>query len=264
MIRVALILALLIGMTGCASAQPGRPDPAVVLLGQSWVGLWRDGKMVAMQEKPGWQFQAARLTGDGATVEITAYPVDRPDAPVTVFRFDTDRLAAGGRRAEAAAAQWPPLAAPLGTDLRVPDAARPEGPMRVATDVEGVRVTRAGATGGRRLPPGSWRIAMSPDGSTAAAFARPTAGDGAWPGTVWDIRTGRDIAAPGLGIDDGSARENGAARSLACLLPRGEGAILTYIGAPADRSSEYLPFGKAGATAVPLSTPYVVTCLAVP
>jgi hypothetical protein len=263
--RHPFALALAVLTMAPAAGSPASPR-GTILLGQSWLGLWRGGRLVASREQPGWQFNAARLSADGRFVQIAAYPSGGSDGGVTVLRFDARTLAPSGKAPDAQAANWDPLPSPLGTDMRIPDATAPGGAL-VATPAAGgtmlaPRDTKTGAS--HHLPKGVWRAAVSPDGSTAAAFARPAASGARWPGQAWSTRTGQPIAATGLSIDDGSGRDNGAARSLACLLPNGEGAIFTYVGAPADSHSEYQPFGPYAGRAVPLKGPYVMTCLAPP
>jgi hypothetical protein len=105
------------------------------------------------------------------------------------------------------------------------------------------------------------RGALSPDGGTAIVFVQPPDGGARWPGLAWDAATGNALPSDGLFIDDGSARDPPAARSLACLLPDGKGAIFSLIGAPADRSSEAVLFEGATARRLPLNTAYVQRCV---
>ncbi len=285
---LAIALAAAAGGVGAAeSRQEGAAAPATILIGQSWLGLWQDGKLLRRADEDGWQFNAARLSADGATVEIAAYPTGASasggDAAI-VMRFDSRTLALLGKVRDPSAGQWRPPPPPVGTDTP----AAPEAPASVHIEAGETLVAASAAVvltaapagkdgtvlqlraadgkalgAPRRLPPGDWRAALSPDGSTVAAFVRPAKADGrAWPGEAWDAASGKAIAAPGLSIDDGASRESGAARALACLLPHGQGAIVTYIGAPADRYSEYEPFGPGAAPAAPLDTPYVMSCLA--
>ena len=140
-----------------------------------------------------------------------------------MLRFDLARLRLTGTVKARDAGNWPPLPAPVGTD---------------------------GDPGNDR------RIVRAPDESVVATFARPASG-AVWRGNV-TAANGRPAIRQKLDIDDGSTRENGAALALACLLPRGEGAIMTYLGPPADRYSEFV---GAGRKAQRLSAPYVMTCV---
>ena len=67
-----------------------------------------------------------------------------------------------------------------------------------------------------------------------------------------------------LSIDSGATRELGQARSLACLLPNGAGAIFSLIGQPADRASEAILFQGATSRRVALATAYVLRCVIAP
>ncbi|MGO4870236.1 MAG: hypothetical protein ACLPGW_06430 [Roseiarcus sp.] len=286
---LAIALAAAAGRVGAAEnrREGAAAAPATILIGQSWLGLWQDGKLVRRVDEAAWQFNAARLSADGATVEIAAYPTDAlasgGDA-ATVMRFDRRTLALLGKVRDPSAGQWRPQPPPVGTDTP----AAPEAPASLHIEAGETLVAASAAVvltaapagkdgtvlqlrtadgkalgAPRRLPPGDWRAALSPDGSTVAAFVRPAAADGrAWPAEAWDAASGKAIAAPGLSIDDGASRESGAARALACLLPHGQGAIITYVGAPADSYSEYVPFGPGAGPAAPLDTPYVMSCLA--
>lgn len=271
------------------AATTATASPAVILVGASWIGLWVDGKVQRETQQPGWQFNAARLAPDGSVLEVAAYaakPAAIDDGAATVLRFNTRTLALLGSERNAQAGQWPPLPAPVGIDTpEAPDA--PPGfallPGAKVAAVAGDRLLTAlpdaargmtvqpwqangqGIGPPQTLPPGDWRLALSPDGRSAAAFLRGTAARGAaWAARVWDLASGQTLPSPGLAIDDGGARPDGAARALACLLPQGAGAIVTYLGAPADRRSEFVPFSPPGAAAVRLDTPYVTSCLQAP
>ncbi|PXA91108.1 hypothetical protein DMC47_26285 [Nostoc sp. 3335mG] len=244
MLRLLLIVALA-APSPVAAQRRSAPEPVTVLIGQSWIGLWRGGRVVASRTVTGWQFGAARLSADGRMVEIAATRSDAAQGGDTILRFDIRTLKprAQGRDPRLTAA---PVRTPIGTDAGVPD------------DREAL--ARTGREGGRMAGPTD-RVVLSADGVMVAMFA-PSAEPGApWSGRVMRLKDGQAQSAPGLFIDDGTRRDNGAARSLACLLPRGEGAIFTYIGAPADRESEYQPL-TPGAAPVPLKTPYVMSCLA--
>lgn len=108
---------------------------------------------------------------------------------------------------------------------------------------------------------GQLRGALSPDGGTAIVFVEPPDGGMHWPGVAWAVASGKDLPSDGLFIDDGAERDPPAARSLACLLPDGAGAIFSLIGQPADRSSEAVLFAGAKARRVPLNTGYVQRCV---
>ena len=221
--RAALAL-ILLAVGTLATARP-VPNPATLLVGQSWLGRWQGGKLVAQADEPAWQFNSIRRSPDGKAIEVAAYPADRDlaidAASVRVLRFDPLTLRRIGERTDPTAAQWQPVPAPVG-------------------------IAQA-------------RI-KSPDGALIAIFARPRRHGAPWVGRVRDLRNGRTIAAQGLSIDQGLTRDPPVNRSIACLLPQGEGAIMTYLGAPADGYSEYLPF-KHGRKAVELQTPYVKSCL---
>lgn len=221
------------------------PQQATVLIGQSWIGLWRGGRVVASRTVTGWRFGAARLSPDGRMVEIAATRTDAAQGGDTILRFDIRTLKprAQGRDPRLADA---PVRTPIGTDTGIPD--------------DRAALAGAGREGGR-MAESTDRVVLSADGAMAAMFAPPPEPGAPWPGRTARLKDGQAQSAHGLFIDDGTRRDNGAARSLACLLPRGEGAIFTYIGAPADRESEYQPL-TPGAAPVPLKTPYVMSCLA--
>lgn len=277
---------------GSAVAAPG-PDagPVTLLVGPSWLGLWQGGKLQRRVDAVDWNFNAVHLSADGKAIEVAAYPSNdsgrAADAP-GVLRYDAHTLEALGRTADAAAGAWRPLPAPLGTDSpdlpvgpSAPAASAVEaGSTLVAVRGEAWLTAASAAAGGTRLQVRDaagqtvgpahtiagavWRAALSPDGSTVAAFTPGADKRQAWPGMAWAAATGQTLATPGFSVDDGSARENGAPRTLACLLPRGEGAIFTYLGAPADRWSEFLPFAPGAGTAIRLDTPWVMGCISLP
>jgi hypothetical protein len=295
-LAVVLLLTILAdtdcsGNTRTAQAQPSQTKaaaftagrPATILIGQSWLGLWQGGKLVKRVATPQWQFNAARLSPDGSAVEIAAYP-NPPSTTTTesatVLRYDARTLTLLGQKSDADAGNWQPLPPPVGTDdpspvdtpagltLRPGETLLSAFTNRVLTATRGkagtdlqVR-TAAGAPVGTSHPVagGTVHAALSPDGTTAAAFTKPAGKATRWLGQVWDVASGKAIPAPSLSVDDGAGRENQAPRALACLLPRGEGAILSYIGAPADRGSEFLSFSMDD-KAAPLDAPYVMTCL---
>ena len=287
---VAIALAGAAYFSAAGTLQKGAAAaPATILIGQSWLGLWQDGKLVRRANEAGWQFNAARLSADGATVEIAAYRTGASASgggdAATVMRYDSRTLALLGKVRNPSAGQWQPLPPPVGTDApalpKAPATLHIEtGETLVAANAAAVLTAALAGKDGtilrlrlagdgnalgtpHRLPPGDWRAALSPDGSTVAAFVRPATAVGrAWPGEAWDGASGKAIEARGLSVDDGTLRESGAARALACLLPHGQGAIFTYVGAPADRYSEYESFGPGTGPAVRLDTPYVMSCLA--
>lgn len=268
--KISLLAVFTAALVGWA-VQAAEPKPTTILIGQSWLGLWRDGKLVASREEAGWQFNAVQLSRDAKTVQVAAYRKNGRAEPITVLTFDTGHLTPGARKTDPKAAAWPPLPAPLQTDMSVPDATAP-GAALVSTSVAGgtmLRLRNAQRSADspsefHLLPKGEWRTAISPDGSIAAAFGKPASQNAAWPGQAWNTKNGQAIPTQGLTIDDGSTRENGASRTLACLLPQGEGAIFTYLGTPADNASEYQPSGPDTSRATALKTPYVMTCLDVP
>ncbi|NTV95814.1 MAG: hypothetical protein HGA75_10405 [Thiobacillus sp.] len=215
---------------------------------------------------------------------MAAYPAaDKTgdnDIP-SVLRYDLRTLALLGQKPDSTAGQWPPLPSPVGIDnFFVPE--QPKSNLAAGTRVIAVQgatwLTAASTTGGgtvlqvysadgkpigpaHTLGSTEWRAALSPDGSTVAVFTPGQAAGQAWNGMAWAAATGLAIVAPDLMIDDGSARENGAPRALACLLPHAEGAIFTYVGAPADRYSEFQSFTPNTGPATQLDTHWVMGCL---
>jgi hypothetical protein len=286
-VTVLLVTALAATDYGIVHAQRSASDtpapatsaaPATILIGETWLGLWRNGKVAKRVDEAGWQISAARLSSDGNVIEVAAFANPTrgtQDETATVFRFDAHTLAALGQVKDPNAGNWPPLAAPIGTDEPTLPEPTATPQLKVGETViadNGVMLlTKAGATlqartsagvatgAAHHIAAGEVRAALSPDGSTAATFAKPTNKAKAWPGEAWDIATGK-LVATGLSIDDGTGRDNQAARALACLLPQGEGAIFTLVGAPADRVSEFQRFGS-GTKPVTLDTPYVMTCV---
>lgn len=256
-------LVLLLGVVATAGPSAAAPPQSrgVVLIGLDWIGLWRDGRVVASHDEPNWAFQAARLSADKKTIEVVAY-ADHQDRSATVtLHFDARTLAPGPRTTDRAAGDWPTLVTPIDPDPRAPDATASNGALVAIRSAGGLVVKpRAGGVA-HPLPGGTWRMAVSPDGSTAAAFAKPSAAHAPWRGRAWNTRTGRRIVAPGLTIDDGARRDNNASRGMGCLLPDGAGAIFTYVGAPADRWSEYQAFGARAGKPVELKTSYVMACI---
>lgn len=289
---------LLLGGVGCdrsghptqvpAAYPAAGSGPTTLLVGQSWLGLWQGGKLQRRVTADGWQFNAARLSPDGTTVEVVAYPTsDKTGAGDTpsVFRYTWRTLALLSRQPDPTAGQRQPLPPPVGTDTAfVPSPPTQPGipNLEAGADLVAIQgatwLTAASATGdgtvlrvrsadGKPIGPMhalasiEWRAALSPDGSTVAVFTRGQAAGQAWRGTAWVAASGQTISAPGLTIDDGSERENGAPRALACLLPHGEGAIFTYVGAPADRYSEFQSFAPGAGSAAKLDTPWVMGCL---
>lgn len=231
--------AMLAVASGAAAA--GRPAPATtVLVGRSWLGLWRGGRVAVRRPLPGWTLGAARLRG--TTVEVAATRDEATESDDTVLFFDAGTLAPRGRGHDAALARAEGRS-PIGVDSGVPD-------DRAALS----------AKTARRVPSAA-RVVLSADGATMAMFAPATTTGAPWRGRLLDATTARPLAGEAPIIDDGGTRENGAARAVACLLPRGEGVIYTLLGAPADRVSEYQRFA-AGATPVTLTTDYVMSCLA--
>ncbi|TCJ11612.1 hypothetical protein EZJ19_15175 [Parasulfuritortus cantonensis] len=286
---------LLTGAVGCDRPAPKAQVPAAstvadsrpvtLLVGQSWLGLWQAGQLRCRADAVGWQFNAVRLSSDGMAVEVAAYATaDKAgeDATPSVLRYELRTLAPLGRQPDPTAGRWQPLPPPVGTDTAFvppqPGAADLETGARlvavqgtgslVATPADGGgTVLQVRGADGKPIGPGhllagaEWRAALSPDGSTAVVFRPGREAGQAWHGLVWLAATGRTIPAPGLGIDDGSVRENGAPRAMACLLPQGEGAIFTYIGAPADRYSEFQSLAPGPSPATKLDTPWVMGCL---
>ncbi|MEN3748859.1 hypothetical protein TPR58_16915 [Sphingomonas sp. HF-S3] len=220
------------------------PQQATILIGQSWLGLWRGGRVAASRTMTGWQFGAARLTPDGRMVEIAATRTDAAQGGDTILRFDARTLSPRGQGRDPVLAAAP-VRTPIGTDTGMAD--------------DRAALARAGRDGGRLAGPND-RVVLSADGKTVAMFAPSPEPGAPWTGRAARLHDGHALSAAGLFIDDGSRRETGAARALACLLPRGEGAIFTYIGAPADRVSEYQAFTPRAAP-VPLKMPYVMSCL---
>ena len=249
--RLAWLIPLLVVATPSAFAAPRRSVPAVpeatVLIGQSWLGLWRGGRVVLSRAVDGWTFGAARLSRDGRTVEVAANRADAAESGDTILRFDARTLAPRGQGVDATLAAAD-VRAPIGVDPDVPD--------------DRAALMQTGQPRLPRIKP-SDRVVLSPDGTVVALFVKPAQAGAVWRGVATQRNSARTLTSPGLSIDDGSQRENGAARALACLLPRGEGAIFTYIGQPADRASEFQSFA-AHARPVVLRGPYVMSCLARP
>lgn len=241
---IVLLLAITAPGASAARGRPATAPSATVLIGQSWLGLWRGGRVVTSRMLDGWQFGAARLSRDGRTVEVAAYRTDAAERGDTILRFDARTLAPRGRGVDPAMTTAE-VRAPIGVYTNVPD--------------DSAALARA-KPGSRPRTAAGDRVVMSPDGGVVAVFVRPTQAGAAWPGTATRLGAPRALASPGLFIDDGSRRENGSARALACLLPRGEGAIFTYLGQPADGVSEFQAFAP-GARPVELKGPYVMSCL---
>lgn len=229
--------------TGVPGAAAGERAPtATVLLGQSWLGLWRGGRVAVQRPVPGWTLAAARLRG--AMIEVAATRDDAAVSDDTVLFFDARTLAPRGRGHDAALARAEGRA-PIGTDTGVADD-RAALPDRAARALAAAR---------------SDRVVLSADRARAAVFVPPATAGAPWRGHILDTATARPLKGRAPIIDDGSARENGAARAIACLLPRGEGVIYTLLGAPADRVSQYQRF-TGGSAPVTLTVPYVMSCLA--
>lgn len=248
MVRTTFALLIAGTLMAAAPSKPARSggaSPTTILIGQNWLGLWRGGRVEASRDLTGWQLGASRLSRDGRTLEVSAERVNAAESKATVLLFDAQTLTPRGRRTDPQAA-YGDFRAPIGPELDRPD------------DSAKLRRMPAGMPSG-----GTRRVAVSPDGGTAAVFVRPAAAGAPWPGKAFDLRTGRALVAPGLSIDEGTRQENGAYQEIGCLLPRGEGVIYTFIGAPADRWSAFQRF-ESRAGPVQLSTPYVMGCLTAP
>jgi hypothetical protein len=175
-----------------------------ILIGQSWLGLWRDGKLVRRADEAGWQFNAARLLPDGEAVEIAAYPMDTSASggdAATVMRFDSGTLALVGKVRDPSAGQWRPLPPPVGTGAAVSGQIE-AGEQRVAAN--GAVVLSAAPVGKKatvlwlraadgkalgaphRLPPGDWRLARSPIARRLDRRRLRQPGDSEQSGLAWN------------------------------------------------------------------------------
>ena len=294
----ALLLVAGLALAGCQRSAPGvvaqasaDAAPDTLLFGPAWLGIWQGGRLVNRVDAGTWVYSAVRLSADGQTVEVAAYPANAATgntdaASATVLSYQRGTLELVTQTLDPQAGQWQPLPPPVGTDgtFAPVQAARPGAPLleagtaliaisataslTAAPGAQGATLLQARSADGQPVGPArsvagaQWRAAMSPDGSTVAAFTPGAQTDQPWSGMAWTARTGVTLTTPGLTIDDGSGRENGAARALACLLPGGAGAIFSYIGAPADRYSEFQPFGPEAGGATRLDAPWVLGCLA--
>lgn len=239
------------------------PSPATILVGQFWIGVWRDGRLLASHVEPARQIAGVRI--HSGALEVAYRAEANPNAPPIVRRFDAATLHPLAAAGASDPNSWPMIESSASTDLGIPDATRPGGPLTVVHGATGDSVRLRGSSApAHMLPAGSWRYALSPDASTAAAFRKPSSPGAPWRAMVWNARTGHPLAAKGMFIDDGSSRAGKdfeGPRELACLLPNGTGAIFTYAGPPADRLSEYQPANGGRARQLDLKGDYVADCL---
>ncbi len=282
--RLALFATVMLARlaSGAPAQRAPATHPATILLGQSWLGRWQDDRLIAQVAEYDWQFSAVRLSSDRQTIEVAAYPANRDllvdDTSVRVLRFDPVTLRRVDIETDVAAVQW----MLMGTPVRAGDGGpskiegAPRNVVAIAPGIASASVDRLprprflivrdlqGRIIGRSIPLAAniGRVALSPDGELVVTFTRKRPDSGIWRGQVRVVRTGRERPAPGLAIDIHQRRDPLVDRGIACLLPGGNGAIITYLGAPADSYSKYLPF-KRGRSRT-LDTPYVRTCIVAP